>query len=133
MINFNGSVTEGELKTKMVRDVRSAGGYARRFEDRYAVGLPDVFFAPKGVPGMFAEVKIIDGFKFAPTDRQYIELSRINEHNPFVYGIVIGWKKTFYFTENTRQADIRDCFSFTTHTPTFYEQLIQFYHARLKK
>ena len=133
MINFDGSMKEGELKTSMVKNVRVHGGYARRFEDRYAVGLPDTIFIPVGIPVIIAEVKIVEGFKFAPTDRQYVELERINEHNPRAYGILIGWKDAYYFSESKAQTDIRDCFSVTTRNMSFHDQLVQFYFGRLKK
>lgn len=133
MIDFDGPVKEGELKTKMVKNVRSYGGYARRFEDRYAVGLPDTIFIPISIPVIFAEVKIVDGFKFAPSARQYVELERINEHNPRAYGILIGWKDAYYFSENKSHTDIRDCFSVTTRNMSFHDQLVQFYYGRLKK
>jgi hypothetical protein len=127
---------ESEVKSQMVIQVKKAGGYARRLEDRYGLGIPDCLFMPKGCPAIFfAEVKMIEGLRFAPTDRQLIELMRINAvGNPCVCAILIGWKNhVYYFHEVAKVIEIRDCFSVTTHKRPFDEQLTQFYFARLKK
>jgi hypothetical protein len=127
---------ESEVKTGMVMSIKKEGGYARRLEDRYGLGIPDCIFVPKSCPVMFfAEVKIVSGFKFGPTPRQYVELTRINEaKNPSVFGIMIGWKnKVIYFHETARMIELRDCFSVTSTNMPFSQQLTQFYFARLKK
>ena len=126
-------VNESSLKTAMTKDVRIYGGYARRFEDRFGLGLVDCVFIPKGLPPIFAEVKLVEGYKFGPSDRRYVELQRINEHIPHAYAIVIGVKNGInYFTKAVSQADIRECFSVTTSNISFNQELVQFYHAKLK-
>jgi hypothetical protein len=118
----------------MVASIRKAGGYARRIEDKYGVGILDTILVPKGYPVFFAEVKKIKGNVFRPTDRQFIEMKRINEIGGMhMFGILIGFKDdVVYFHEATNYAEIKDCFSVTTSDMTFHDQLIQFYHGRLK-
>lgn len=132
-------LNESHYKADMVKNVRTNGGYARRFEDKYAVGLPDTMFIPKGYPVFIAEVKLIRSTIFRPTSRQYIELRRINDADNgagHVYGIMIGvlLNGTFYFHENSGECAVMDCFSVTSGAPmSFHDQLIQFYNGRLKK
>jgi len=68
--------TESEVKTDSVKRARKAGWYARRFEDQYAVGLPDTYYAKNG-KSIFIEWKIIRSDKFSPSPRQAIELKCI--------------------------------------------------------
>jgi hypothetical protein len=129
-------IDESFYKTHMVKNVRANGGYARRLEDKYAVGLPDTMFIPKGYPVFIAEVKLIKGTIFRPTSRQYIELRRINDAGgEHVYGIMIGvMSGVFFFHENSGECVVRDCFSVTSGAPmSFHDQLIQFFNGRLKK
>ena len=119
----------------MVKSIRSYHGYARRMEDKFAVGLPDIILVPKGYPVFIAEVKVIKGQKFRPTARQYIELRRINDAGgEHMFGIMIGvLNGVYYFHENSGECDITDCFSVTSFDMPFHEQLIQFYSGRLRK
>lgn len=125
--------TESIVKKMMVDSVRQSGGYARRYEDKYGVGIPDTILIPKGLPPIFAEVKVFTGQRFGPTDRQLVELVRINAQQPHIYGILIGWKNNvFYFHEAKSVAIASDCFSVTREPMSFSGQLRQFYEARLK-
>ena len=128
-------IHESQYKTQMVKDVRAYGGYARRLEDKFGVGLPDMILVPKGYPVFIAEVKLIRGTIFRPTSRQYIELRRINDAGgEHVYGIMIGvMNGIFYFHENSGECIVRECFSVTSGIMSFHDQLIQFYNGRLKK
>lgn len=102
---------ESDVKTRMVKAVNASGGYGRRFEDQFAVGIPDcVFVLPELVP-CFAEVKIITDNIFAPTPRQYVELIRIAKSSTKVAACIIGYKpttETFYIANPTQRVDIRD-------------------------
>lgn len=128
-------LNESHYKAEMVANVRKAGGYARRFEDKYAVGLPDTMFIPKGYPVFIAEVKLIRASVFRPTSRQYIELRRINDAGgEHVHGIMIGVVDgVYYFHENSGECIVRECFSVTHGEMSFHDQLIQFYNGRVKK
>lgn len=127
--------TESEVKSRMVKLIRKAGGYGRRIEDQYGVGILDTILIPLGGPTFFCEVKIIRANLFGPTDRQWIEMGRINATAaPYCYPILVGFQYgDFYFHEfGPKQVDKRACFSVTTSDMPFPQQLNQFYNARLK-
>ena len=67
---------ESELKTKLVADCRKLGAYARRHEDRRAVGLLDMAIKFPNHPHLLAEGKLVEHQKFAPTLRQHEEGER---------------------------------------------------------
>lgn len=103
-------MNEADVKRKLVHRMREEGGYARRFEDKWAVGLPDMMLIPKGGPVVWAEVKMITDWKFGPSPRQHEELQRL-ELPPHCRGLVFGWKHgVLYGTRPTQmQFDIRKC------------------------
>jgi hypothetical protein len=117
----------------MAKSVTDAGGYARRFEDQYAVGVFDMLLIPKGLPAFFSEVKIIRANYFQPTPRQYIELLRIQEvaaNGGHVIPVVIGWKDgIYYFHPPQLKIDKGECFSVTTSDLSFHDQLVKYYHS----
>lgn len=82
---------ESSVKTKMVKEVKAAGGYARRIEDQFGVGIPDLIMILPGSPVYFAEVKIIKGNVFSPSERQFIEMGRMYISDK-VEPIMVGWK-----------------------------------------
>jgi hypothetical protein len=131
-------MNEAHVKAMMVKSVKAAGGYARRVEDQYLVGFPDTILIPKGYPVFFAEVKIVKGQQLAPSPRQYVELCRIADATKwdkpyFGIPVIIGYKDgVFYFHEPVESAPLRDCFSVTSGIMNFNDQLIQYYHGRLK-
>lgn len=72
-------MNETKFKLLVVAAQRRAGGYARRIEDQYAVGIPDLII---GVPDrglMMVEAKVFTGSTFGPTPRQFVELCRIED------------------------------------------------------
>jgi hypothetical protein len=101
---------EAGRKRKLVAEVNALrGGYARRLEDRFAVGLLDLIIKLPELPWLWAEGKIIDGFKFAPTERQWVEGERILSTGAPV--VLLGWKGSImYVSPWVRQADLRNCF-----------------------
>ncbi len=53
---------EADYKRKLVAEVNALrGGYARRIEDRFAVGMLDLIIKLPDVPLVFAEAKLING------------------------------------------------------------------------
>jgi hypothetical protein len=130
---------ESEIKGIMIRSVKMAGGYARRIEDQFAVGMPDTILIPKGYPVFFAEVKIVTGQQFGPSPRQYIELCRIGEtwgskQIRYAIPILIGYRSgVFYFHEVREMVRLDECFSVTSRPMDFNDQLIQFYNGRIYK
>src|SRR6478736_1512304 len=100
----------------MIKSMKEGGGYGRRIEDQYGVGLYDTILIPFGLPVFMAEVKIIHGANnFGPTPRQLIELKRIGDAaalNGHVIPIMIGWKDgVHYFHKPKEIIDRKDCFS----------------------
>ena len=64
---------ESKLKTDLVGACRDLGAYARRHEDRFAIGLLDLSIKFPNHPHLLAEGKIVAHQAFAPTLRQYEE------------------------------------------------------------
>ncbi len=67
---------EAKFKTQLVADCRKLGAYARRHEDRWAVGLLDLAIKFPGHPHLLAEGKLVPHQAFAPTLRQWEEGNR---------------------------------------------------------
>ena len=67
---------ESKLKTALVADCRKLGAYARRHEDRRAVGLLDMSIKFPDYPHLEAEGKLVPHQAFAPTLRQWEEGNR---------------------------------------------------------
>lgn len=126
---------ESKVKTAMVKSVRSAGGYARRIEDQFGVGILDTILVPRSLPVFFAEVKVVRDNVFGPTDRQWVEMTRVSAAlSLHAIPIIIGWKNgVYYFHEAAPSVDIRQCFSVTNAEMNFNDQLVQFYHGRILK
>jgi hypothetical protein len=85
--------TEAEFKRDIVRQLIHEGGYARRLEDRYAVGTLDLLLlTPKYL--IYAEAKLLTNLAALPArvaQREQIQLfNKVgNEH---AYALVIGLK-----------------------------------------
>jgi hypothetical protein len=115
----------------MIQSMKDNGGYGRRIEDQYAVGVFDTLLIPKGMPVFTAEVKIVRGDTFGPTERQYIELMRVRDaaaNSGHVIPLMIGFREgVFFFHKPQHTIKTHDCFSVTTSDMSFYHQLVQFY------
>lgn len=70
------SKTENECKTAFCTDLRNSGGFGRRLEDQYGVGVPDMLCVPRGGPVFLIEAKIIRSASWGATPRQALELRR---------------------------------------------------------
>lgn len=128
-------MSESTEKTKMVKLIKARGGYGRRVEDQYAVGTLDTIFIPIGGPTFFAEVKLVKHQSFGPTERQWVEMGRIDAcAAPFCFPIMIGVKGGFYYFHEfgPKVIQLNQCFSVTTSDMHFHDQLVAFYNARLK-
>lgn len=71
--------SENECKTAFCTDVRNSGGFARRLEDQYGVGVPDMLVVPRGGPVFLIEAKLMRSAKWGATERQGIELKRFQD------------------------------------------------------
>jgi hypothetical protein len=87
---------ESDVKREIIRDIRKEGGYARRIEDRFSVGMPDTVLIPMNCPVVWVEVKILTGNILRPAPRQLIELKllRIPPHST---SFVVGYKEGAYY------------------------------------
>lgn len=81
---------ESDLKRSLLKSLRASDGEGFRMEDRYALGRPDLFLSPAGLPPFLAEVKMIKGAKLICTAKQAISLERY-DRPPFVHAVLIGW------------------------------------------
>lgn len=105
---------ETELKTKLVSQCKRVGAYARRFEDRYAVGILDVLVAFNDMPVLFVEGKIIRAGSFGPTERQWIEGEKLLKlTGGFTLPVLVGWDidKRMFVGEWSRKLRAAACFS----------------------
>jgi len=129
-------MNESDVKREMVKSVKESGGYARRIEDQYGVGVYDLILIPLGLPVFLTEVKMIRGPAFGPTPRQYVELENIRHaasHSGHAIPILIGFRNgVYYFIYFSLTVDPRDCFSVTTTDVNFHDQLVKFYYSRRK-
>lgn len=82
---------EAAYKLALVKSIRAEGGYARRVEDKFTVGMPDIFMIPTKCMPVWAEVKVVTHQSFGPTPRQLVELKRVWVA-PYCAGIIIGVK-----------------------------------------
>ena len=101
---------EATRKRELVREINAlSGGYARRWEDRWATGLLDLVMKLPGHPIVWGEGKIVDGILFAPTERQWHEGNRIRAAG--MTAVLIGWKaRNMFVSPWVKQADVRTCF-----------------------
>jgi hypothetical protein len=81
---------ESRFKTNLVDECKKLGAYARRHEDRYAIGLLDLSIKFPGHPHLEAEGKLVEHQKFAPTLRQYEEGERYRAAGGLC--ALIGWE-----------------------------------------
>ena len=103
-------MNEADKKRELVREINALpGGYARRLEDRYAIGVLDLIIKLPAYPALWAEGKIVEGNLFAPTARQWEEGRRILAAGMPV--LLLGWKERWlYVSPWVKKADIRTCF-----------------------
>ena len=89
-------MNEADLKRDLVRQLLKEGGYARRLEDKYAVGTLDLLLmTPLHV--IYAEVKMLKGIYALPARvAQRREIERFNDVNNLVaVALVIGYREGF--------------------------------------
>ena len=102
-------MNEADRKVNLVKGVKALGGFARRLEDKYALGLLDLVIKLPGHPLIWAEGKLVDGNLFAPTARQYIEGEAWIKAGVGV--LLIGWQGSLMFISPwVKKADKRECF-----------------------
>jgi hypothetical protein len=103
---------EAAYKRRLVAEVNLLpGGYARRIEDRFAVGVLDLIIKFPDLPIVFAEGKmIVGGYLFGPTARQFAEGNKIEAAG--LRAVLIGWKAGRMSVSPWREkADARESFT----------------------
>lgn len=112
------SSLESNHKTKLVKELRAAGWYARRIEDQYGVGIPDIVVGIPFGPTVMVEAKMVPHQSFGPTPRQLIELNRWSDRakSQSVYSPhyrlswILGFKEgLMYLHTAVEQVKIGDC------------------------
>jgi hypothetical protein len=102
---------ESQLKTELVKQCKAMGWYARRIEDKFAVGILDIHIVPTNCQTLFVEAKVTDGLVFRPTERQFIEGRRIIEARGFAQPVLIGWRQDImHIADWAREAYITRAF-----------------------
>lgn len=105
-------MNESQLKTKMVKKIKEEGGYARRLEDQFAVGIPDVIAILPNLPVIFIEAKIIRGQHFSASPRQALEIERLNTPSPsHAMAMLLGFKEgeIYVAPKGYTSADVDQC------------------------
>lgn len=104
-------MNEADVKRAMVKRMFAEKGYARRIEDQFSVGFPDLITIPRNGPTLFLEIKIIRGLSFGVTERQLIEIQRINDARRELCAFMVGYKDgTFYYSPAAKSVKIQDCY-----------------------
>jgi hypothetical protein len=114
---------EADYKRELVAEVKALrGGWARRIEDRWAVGVLDLILKLPDHPPIFAEGKMIDGHKFGPTERQWVEGERMQHAGLKV--LLLGWREGIMSVSPwVKQADRRKCANGVDFIQTLKEYL----------
>lgn len=123
-------MNEADAKRAIVENIKSRGGYARRIEDNFGVGFPDLVVQTSAYyPVFFIEAKIVDGHHFGPTPRQYVELKRLaisRYSHPMIAGFSLISRKWFLHPY-AEKAHVKDCFRQTERD--FYDTLESYYEV----
>src|SRR6185369_14658652 len=96
----NSRKSEADIKRDVVYEVKMALGYARRIEDQFSVGFPDMVIILCGGPVCFAEFKRFSGNIFQPTPRQFVELQRIQKASEKAVALLVGWNQGVFYIAN---------------------------------
>jgi hypothetical protein len=120
---------ESKFKVELVKGCKARGAYARRHEDRYALGLLDMAIKFPGHPHLLAEGKLVPHQSFGPTLRQHLEGQRYEAAGGLC--ALIGWdpKTKVMFIHPwaetaTRAASFPPGGSYKDHAETLEEWLI---------
>lgn len=102
--------SESARKSELVKVSRAFGDYARRIEDQFTVGMPDIIYGIKDGPTCLIEAKLIESGSFGPTPRQKIELERWHNPRQGRISLLLGFDDDGYFylhdvVDRTRAVD----------------------------
>lgn len=123
--------SEADVKRLVVKEFKVRGHYARRIEDAFSVGFPDLVLIPKDYPVFFTEAKIIRANLFGPTPRQYVELQRlaVSKHS---VPTLLGWKEgVYYVARYCEQIHYNQCVK-QEEDESIPDLFKRFYHERIE-
>jgi len=84
---------EATLKREIVRVLLKEGCFARRLEDKYAIGTLDMLITTHRYM-IYAEAKRVIGTKLLATIKQEEQINRFNAvNNPYAKALVVGYKE----------------------------------------
>lgn len=103
-------VNEANFKRRIVDNIKARGGYARRIEDQFSVGFPDLIIqTSENMPVFFVEAKIVRGPVFGPSPRQYVEMKRLMVSR-YAVPVLAGWDGKMLLHRRAVSAYVTDCF-----------------------
>lgn len=121
---------ESRLKSKLVANIKAAGHYAHRIEDRFSVGFPDLIIIPRGYPVYFCEAKIVrNKTDYAPTPRQWVELDRLNI-TPHAVQCVLGFDGSLTYLHPYAKICPLDQCTVKRNDEALIDFFKRFYHER---
>lgn len=123
---------EADFKREVVKQFKKLGHYARRIEDKFTVGFPDLVTIPRGYPVFFVEAKIVRGHSFGPTERQYVELARLDISPKHSAPCLMGFDgHEIYLHPYAQSAKVHECL--VKHdNETLVEFFQRFYHEKME-
>lgn len=122
---------ESAYKVKMVKAIKDAGGYARRIEDQYGVGILDMILCLPTTGMICAEAKRFKGNFFKPSPRQYVEMERIN--NGGGLSLLIGIKEGVHYLHHSTMTAFVDNCVVQQNGESFPDLLMRWYNIQGKK
>lgn len=123
---------EASFKRELVKEFKRLGHYARRIEDSFSVGFPDLIIIPKGCPVFFCEAKVVEGRTFAPTPRQFVELTRLGISRYCVPCVLGFGDVTMYLHENAKVVAVDECVA-KREDENVVEFFLRFYRERAER
>lgn len=107
-------MSESDEKRKIVENIKQRGGYARRIEDQFSVGFPDIVAqTSEPMPVFFIEAKIIDGHTFGPSPRQYVEMRRLAVSR-YAVPLLAGYSplaRKWYLHRRAEKVHVTECYA----------------------
>lgn len=102
---------EADYKRWVVKEFKDRGHYARRIEDRFSVGFPDLLIMMRDSPMFVVEAKIIrTNLHFEPSPRQFVELQRLAISPKHVVPCVLGFIDDVSFLHPyAKRCVLKDC------------------------
>lgn len=127
--------SESQFKSEFIKAIKAQGGWGRRVEDQYGVGVLDMIIVIPGLPVYFAEGKVVTGKFMEPSPRQAIEMERINAASHGVAeSVLIGFSPDrVSFSPLTERAYLDAPTTFHCLREVPERQMLEFYYQWRQK